>query len=66
MKSRLSEDCAMWLRSTLFISILIISFFVPSTNTFNLDTTTYIRHDGEPESMFGFSVALHREQQRSW
>lgn len=61
----LRTDCAL-LHTTLIISILIVSLIVPSTNTFNLDTVNYIRHEGEAESMFGFSVALHKEQQRSW
>lgn len=52
--------------ATIISSILIISFIVPSIHTFNLDTVNYIRHEGEPDSMFGFSVALHKEQQRSW
>lgn len=66
MKNELCQDYATWLRKTSLISILIVSFFMPSINTFNLDTANYIRHEGEPESMFGFSVALHKEQQRSW
>lgn len=65
MRNLLRTDCAL-LHTTLIVSILIVSLIVPSTNTFNLDTNNYIRHEGEPESMFGFSVALHKEQQRSW
>lgn len=65
MHNFLRTDCAA-LRAALIVSILIVSLIVPSTNTFNLDTINYIRHEGEPESMFGFSVALHKEQQRSW
>lgn len=65
MHNFLRTDCAA-LRTALIVSILIVSLIVPSTNTFNLDTINYIRHEGEPESMFGFSVALHKEQQRSW
>lgn len=34
---------------------------------FNVDTVNYVRHDGPaPDSMYGFSVALHREKQQSW
>ena len=61
----LRTDCALT-HTALIVSLLIVSLIVPSTNTFNLDTVNYIRHEGEPESMFGFSVALHKEQQRSW
>lgn len=33
---------------------------------FNLDVENFIKHDGVEDSMFGFSVALHKEQQTSW
>lgn len=33
---------------------------------FNVDVVNYIRHELYNGSMFGFSVALHQEQQRSW
>lgn len=33
---------------------------------FNLDVENFIKHDGAEDSMFGFSVALHKEQQTSW
>uniref|UniRef100_A0A182Q008 Integrin alpha-2 domain-containing protein n=1 Tax=Anopheles farauti TaxID=69004 RepID=A0A182Q008_9DIPT len=36
------------------------------TAAFNLDTINFILQEGEPNSMFGFSVALHREQNKSW
>uniref|UniRef100_A0A182JLT4 Uncharacterized protein n=1 Tax=Anopheles atroparvus TaxID=41427 RepID=A0A182JLT4_ANOAO len=37
-----------------------------SATAFNLDTINFILQEGEPNSMFGFSVALHREQNKSW
>lgn len=33
---------------------------------FNVDTANYIQHEGQSQSMFGFSVALHQESHRSW
>lgn len=33
---------------------------------FNVDVENFIKHDGLDDSMFGFSVALHKEQQTSW
>ncbi|XP_065075351.1 integrin alpha-PS2 isoform X2 [Ochlerotatus camptorhynchus] len=33
---------------------------------FNVDTVNYVLHEGTANSMFGFSVVLHQEQQRSW
>lgn len=32
-----------------------------SVLTFNLDTSHTIRKDGEPGSLFGFSLAMHRQ-----
>lgn len=32
-----------------------------SVLTFNLDTINAIRKDGEPGSLFGFSLAMHRQ-----
>ncbi|XP_055615855.1 integrin alpha-PS2 isoform X2 [Toxorhynchites rutilus septentrionalis] len=37
-----------------------------SVEAFNVDTVNYVLHEGSPNSMFGFSVVLHQEQQRSW
>lgn len=47
---------------TLHLLILLIN----ESHCFNLDVNNYIRHEGQDGSMFGFSVALHQEQQRSW
>lgn len=32
-----------------------------SVLTFNLDTSHTIRKDGDPGSLFGFSLAMHRQ-----
>lgn len=58
-------NCLLLLNATIIASLLFSFAFVP-TAAFNLDTVNYIRHEGDAESMFGFSVALHQEQQRSW
>ena len=65
MRNLLRTDGAV-LHTASIVSILIVSLIVPSANTFNLDTVDFIRHEGEAESMFGFSVALHKENKRSW
>lgn len=65
MRNLLRTDCAL-MHTTLIVSLLIVSLIVPSTYTFNLDTANYIKHEGESGSMFGFSVALHKENGRSW
>lgn len=48
------------------VVLLLQLFFVYNINSFNLDVANYIRHEGQDGSMFGFSVALHQEQQRRW
>lgn len=39
---------------------------ITQINAFNIETVNYIRHEGESNSMFGFSVALHAESVRKW
>lgn len=48
------------------ITQLLVLLLVNGYNCFNLDVNNYIRHEGQDGSMFGFSVTLHQEQQRSW
>lgn len=49
------------------IGLLIAQLLlINELHSFNLDVNNYIRHEGQNGSMFGFSVALHQEQQRSW
>lgn len=52
-------------RNGLLISLLLL-LIVNQISSFNLDVVNYIRHEGQNGSMFGFSVALHQEAQRSW
>lgn len=55
----------LWLCSTLLLAII---FNNNVCNGFNLDTVNYVRFQ-KPQrenSMFGFSVALHEERERSW
>ncbi|XP_077473475.1 integrin alpha-6 isoform X2 [Stigmatopora argus] len=42
-------------------AVLFYFFNVPSLLAFNLDTNNVIRKDGEPGSLFGFSLAMHRQ-----
>jgi hypothetical protein len=46
--------------------IVLLLLCINGIKSFNLDVANYIRHEGQNGSMFGFSVALHQEQQRSW
>lgn len=50
----------------LLIAQFLLLLLINESNCFNLDVNNYIRHEGQDGSMFGFSVALHQEQQRSW
>jgi len=56
----------MKLKMSSLITQLLVLLFIGNYECFNLDTVNYIRHEGPPGSMFGFSVALHQEKQRSW
>ncbi|TDH06897.1 hypothetical protein EPR50_G00118160 [Perca flavescens] len=49
--------------SAVCISLLFYSYFLEPTLVlaFNLDTNHVIRKDGEPGSLFGFSLAMHRQ-----
>ncbi|XP_078118003.1 integrin alpha-6 isoform X1 [Sander vitreus] len=49
--------------SAVYVSLLFYSYFLEPTLVlaFNLDTSHVIRKDGEPGSLFGFSLAMHRQ-----
>lgn len=48
---------------------LLFGLLSPGAVAFNLDVMGALRKEGEPGSLFGFSVALHRQLQprpQSW
>lgn len=48
---------------------LLAGLLAPRAVAFNLDVMGALRKEGEPGSLFGFSVALHRQLQprpQSW
>ena len=48
---------------------LLAGLLFPGAAAFNLDVMGALRKEGEPGSLFGFSVALHRQLQprpQSW
>ncbi|RZF48596.1 hypothetical protein LSTR_LSTR008556, partial [Laodelphax striatellus] len=53
-------------RNYLLTLLFFSSMLFESGVCFNVDTLNYIRHRGEPGSMFGFSVAVHKERGYSW
>lgn len=46
--------------------VLAVAGWVPAVGAFNVDTVNYVLYEERANSMFGFSVTLHQEQQRSW
>ncbi|GFG35921.1 hypothetical protein Cfor_05273, partial [Coptotermes formosanus] len=44
----------------------LVALYFHVTIGFNVDTENFIRHRGAPGSMFGFSVAEHRDRGTSW
>ena len=45
---------------------LTLAWLTPPANSFNLDTENAVVYQGDRESLFGFSVAAHRDQQTGW
>ncbi|KAL9696209.1 hypothetical protein quinque_015494 [Culex quinquefasciatus] len=48
------------------LAVLAVAGWVPAVGAFNVDTVNYVLYEERANSMFGFSVTLHQEQQRSW
>uniref|UniRef100_A0A1Q3FPL5 Putative vitronectin receptor alpha subunit n=2 Tax=Culex tarsalis TaxID=7177 RepID=A0A1Q3FPL5_CULTA len=48
------------------LAVLAVAGMVPTVGAFNVDTVNYVLYEERANSMFGFSVTLHQEQQRSW
>lgn len=51
------------------LGTLLAGLLSPGAVSFNLDVMGALRKEGEPGSLFGFSVALHRQLQprpQSW
>ena len=39
---------------------------LPTTDAFNVDTESAVVYDGAKKSLFGFSVAAHRDHDTGW
>lgn len=44
----------------LILLLMITVFQPPHACAYNIDLPSYVRHQREPNSMFGFSIAFHR------
>ena len=53
-------DVTMWLK------VLLVHFTWSQVTCFNLDTEHGVVYQGDQDSLFGFSVAAHRDQQTGW
>ncbi|XP_053482991.1 integrin alpha-6 [Ictalurus furcatus] len=51
------------LRSSLNVRIFLLLLLLATASAFNLDTENALRKNGDPGSLFGFSLALHRQLQ---
>lgn len=50
----------------LTVSVVIVSNLILLVTSFNVDTFNYVQHKGPEQSMFGFSVATHKEHGKNW
>eukprot|EP00066_Takifugu_rubripes_P018741 XP_011608007.1 PREDICTED: integrin alpha-6 isoform X1 [Takifugu rubripes] len=57
------DSSTMLLHGRNFAGLYLLSYLLLPTSvlTFNLDTSHTIRKDGDPGSLFGFSLAMHRQ-----
>ena len=54
--------------SCLLIHVImtLVAMYLHLATGFNVDTENFVRHRGAAGSMFGFSVAEHRDGGASW
>ncbi|XP_038608898.1 LOW QUALITY PROTEIN: integrin alpha-7 [Tachyglossus aculeatus] len=58
-----------WVRGSPLLRAFLCALLLPGVGAFNLDVGAALRKDGDPDTLFGFSVALHqqlRPRPQSW
>lgn len=65
MKSMWAFDCQYQI-ALLTVLMVMCSSLVAPVFSFNIDVPSVITHRGPSSSMFGFSVAMHRDSNVSW
>ncbi|XP_076465711.1 integrin alpha-8-like isoform X2 [Babylonia areolata] len=66
---RQSRRCRRWGRGfgeVFVLVVLVVMMMGEVGESYNVDTVTAVVHQGEPGSMFGFSVAQHIDQSTNW
>ena len=61
------SSCLLSASVIMLVALVVLGLGLASpANSFNLDTENAVVYQGDPDSLFGFSVAAHRDQQTGW
>ena len=65
----MQKDSSLWQNSKTMaavISLVTIIAHIGLVTAFNIDVDSVVVYKGEQDSLFGFSVASHRDQGNGW